>query len=219
MARLIFDLDGTLLDSAPALLKAGNALLKDLGRTPVDLETYKGFVGRGMRVQVESLLMHTGGIPKQGLEASLARFMVHYKADPIAGTQPFPGVVDALAVLAPAHRMGVATQKPEAPARDILAAFGLDHFFEAVTGGDTLGILKPDPQMILHTAAALGQGQILFVGDSSVDRQTARNAGVPFILHEKGYRKESVIELAPDASFDHFDLLPRAIEGVLERTA
>ncbi|MEM9429922.1 MAG: HAD-IA family hydrolase [Pseudomonadota bacterium] len=218
MARLIFDLDGTLLDSAPSLAAAGNRLLSDLGRPPVDVATYTRFVGRGMTAQVEQLLEATGGVPG-ALAPHLDRFLEHYNQDPVSRTVAFPGVVDALARLRLDNRIGVATQKPEAAARHVLAAFGLAPMIEAVTGGDTVGRLKPDPEMLHHTAAQLGPGPILFIGDSGVDRETARRAGVPFILHENGYRSGSVAELAPEASFAHFDHLPEVIAALLPATA
>ncbi|MEO0912990.1 MAG: HAD hydrolase-like protein, partial [Pseudomonadota bacterium] len=145
MARLIFDLDGTLVHSLPALARAGNALLAELGRPPVTERTYRGYVGRGMAAQVTDLLAGSGGLPEPGLAPHLERFLEIYNADPITGCTLFPGAADALAVLAASHRIGVSTQKPEAAAWHLLEAMGLAHAIEALTGGDTLDVLKPDP--------------------------------------------------------------------------
>lgn len=232
MARLIFDLDGTLAHTVPALCRAGNRLLEDLGRAPVSEAMYAGYVGRGMRVQVEELLRGSGGVPEDGrkdgrkdgpidgLEAALDRFLAHYRSDAIAGVAPFPDVPEVLAALARSHRLGVCTQKPEAPARHLLAALGLARHFRAITGGDTLDCLKPDPRMLAHTAEALGgEGPILMIGDSETDRETARRAEVPFLLFEGGYRKASVAALAPEASFADWAELPRHLSILLGEPA
>ncbi len=219
MARLIFDLDGTLLDTAPTLCRAGNALLAHHGRAPVDVETYKRFVGRGMRMQVQQLLEATGGIPATGLDTALRTFLGLYKDDPVALTTPFPGVADTLALLSLSHTLGVATQKPEAAALHVLETFDLLRFFGAVTGGDTLDRLKPDPAMLTHTAAALGSGAVVFIGDSETDSQTARNADVPFVLHTQGYRQKSIAELDPAGHFAQYDALPTVLRHIIGVTA
>ncbi len=219
MARLIFDLDGTLVHSLPALCRAGNVLLAELGRAPVDEATYMGFVGRGMEAQVRDLLIHSGGIPEAGFARCLQAFLTAYERDPISGCTPYPGVVDALAVLETSHKLGVSTQKHETAARYLLEEMGLLRFFGAITGGDTLNVLKPDPAMLFHSAEALGQGQILFIGDSEVDRATASNAEVPFLLHENGYRKTSIEAIAPDAHFNHYDHLPGLVSSFMKTFA
>ncbi|QHQ34292.1 HAD-IA family hydrolase [Algicella marina] len=215
MARLIFDLDGTLVHSLPALCHAGNNLLAEIGRSPVTEAEYAAFVGRGMRAQVQDLLSATGGIPSEGVELHLRRFLDLYAADPVSGCTAFPGVLDTLAQLSLGHAIGIATQKLEAPAWHLLNATGIGKFVTALTGGDTLDVLKPDPAMLLHTADRMGAGPILFIGDSEVDRATADNAGVPFLLYEGGYRKASVAALAPDASFSHYDILPGLVAELL----
>ncbi len=210
--RIVFDLDGTLVDSAPSLSAAGAALLAELGRPPVDVETYKTFVGRGVLKQVERLLLHTGGIPGGDPAPHFERFKQLY--DPLSKTRPYPGAVAAVAALAAqGWRIGVCTQKAEAPARAILAHFGFDAV-EALAGGDAIpGALKPDPRLLAR-ATPPGAGPVLYVGDSETDAETAAAGGLPFLLHLNGYRK-GPIEAA--ATFYDFADLPRLAAEVLAR--
>ena len=138
----------------------------------------------------------------------LARFMAHYEGEP-ANTVLYPGVVDALARLeAAGHPMGLCTNKPEAPTRIALRHFGLDRFIQAVASGDTLPQRKPDPAPLQHVARALGASRALYIGDSEVDAETARRAGLPFALYTEGYRKTPVAELYHTYVFHNFDQLP-----------
>jgi phosphoglycolate phosphatase len=214
MARVIFDLDGTLVDSAASLTAATNALLSELGRAPLSSATAQGFVGHGVAVLVRRMLDHTGGIPEPGLEACVARFRTIYAADPVTGTTTFPGVPEALAALAAeGHGLGVCTQKPHLPARRLLQDLGLMPPIAALTDGDSLGVMKPDPRMLAHTAAQLPVGPVIFVGDSGVDSATAEAAGVPFLLHTEGYPGEG--SLRNVGSFAHFSELPALVERLL----
>ena len=210
--RIVFDLDGTLVDSAPSLCAAGAALLAELGRPPVDVETYKTFVGRGVLVQVERLLAHTGGIPGGDATPHFERFKQLY--DPLSKTRAYPGAVAAVATLAArGWRIGLCTQKPEAPARKILAALGFDAV-EAVAGGDSIpGALKPDPRLF-RLATPPGEGPVLYVGDSETDAETAEAAGAVFLLHLNGYRNGPV---PAAAEFADFAALPNLAEKVLRR--
>ncbi|MFQ5624416.1 MAG: HAD hydrolase-like protein [Paracoccaceae bacterium] len=212
MARIVFDLDGTLVHSTPTLCAAGNRLLAELGRGPVAPGDYAGFVGHGMAHQVGSLLKHTGGIPAEGFDACLTRFREIYDADPVTGTEVYDGVPACLEALAASgHRLGVCTQKPSAPTRGILEATGLAPFLSGVTTGDSLDVLKPEPAMLEHTAAQMGDGPLIFVGDSETDALTAASAKVPFLLHVNGYRQAPVAEIPHDAAFDSFGELPELV--------
>lgn len=206
--RLICDLDGTLTDSAPSLCAAGNAVLAALGRAPVDVATYVGFIGKGQRVQVERLLRHTGGIPGDDVGPWLARFRAAY--DPLSLTMAYPGAVSALAILrAEGWRVAICTQKPEAQARRLL--LGLGFAVDGVVGGDTVGpeVLKPDPRVLAAAAEPLGTGPAVYVGDGETDAETAHGAGMPFLLHLGGYRHGPVAAMRPTAVFDDFADLPR----------
>ena len=126
MARIVFDLDGTLVDSVPSLAAAANALLAELGRDPLPPAQVMGFVGNGISKLVERVLAATGGVPDVGHEACLARYREIYFADPVTGTEAYAGVRDALAALAAdGHGLAVCTQKSNAPAEAILTALDL----------------------------------------------------------------------------------------------
>lgn len=216
MARLIFDLDGTLINSNPTLASAGSALLAELGRPPVTPEVSATFVGHGVAMLVERLLTHTGGIPAGDLAPHVARFRAIYAEDPITGTMLYPGVAATLAGLAAAgHGLGVCTQKPNPPALHLLRDLRLMPPVTAFTGGDSLPVLKPDPRMLHHTADQLAAGPIVMIGDSETDAETALNAGVPFLLHTEGYRLSPVSGIPHAAAFADYARLPELIAGLL----
>ncbi len=217
MARIVFDLDGTLVHSTPSLAAAGNALLVSVDRDPLDEATVATFVGHGVAVLVERLLGHTGGVPGGDLDPHLARFRAIYAADPLTGTEPFPGVPEALAALAAAgHGLAVCTQKPNEPALAILRGRGLMPPITGFTGGDSIpGVLKPDPRMVRHAADQLAPGPLVYVGDSEVDAATAAAAGAPFLLFTEGYRRTPVDALPHRAAFSAFAELPGLVAEVL----
>lgn len=211
---VIFDLDGTLVHSAPDLHAAAAAMLAELGRATVTLEQVTGFVGDGVPMLVRRCLHATGGLPDDGVRTALALFSDHYGRDPTRLTRPYPGVAATLQRLAGARlALGICTNKPEAAARHVLRGMGLSGWFGAVVGGDTLAAHKPDPATVRAVLAALGADRAgaLYVGDSETDAATARAAGLPFALFTGGYRKTPVQDLAPDWAFDSFDDLPGQI--------
>jgi phosphoglycolate phosphatase len=207
---ILFDLDGTLVDSAPDLHAAANRMLAELGRPALSLRQVTGFVGDGVPKLVERCLAATGGT--DGLHAdAVSRFRRHYDAAPAELARLYPGVPDALTALRRAGcRSGLCTNKPEAPTRTLLAVLGLDGFFDAVVGGDTLPERKPDPAPLRRAIEALGGdvASALFIGDSEVDAATAANAGVAFALFTRGYRKLPVGRIAAAHAFDDFAMLP-----------
>jgi phosphoglycolate phosphatase len=216
MARLVFDLDGTLVDSNPTLWATGSALLAELGRAPVAKETSAGFVGKGVAALVEGLLRHTGGIPGGAAAPHVARFRALYALDPVTGTAVYPGVAAALAALAAdGHGLAVCTQKPDAPALVLLRALGLMPPVAGFTGGDSLDVLKPDPRMLAHAAGQLAPGPVILIGDSEVDAATAAAAGVPFLLHTRGYRLDPATPIPHAGAFADFADLPGLVAGLL----
>lgn len=221
MARILFDLDGTLVHSTPTLAATGNAVLAGLGRTPLDVATVTGFVGKGVRVLVQRMLAATGGVPGDDVAPHLERFRVLYAADPLTGTEPMAGVPATLAALAAAgHGLAVCTQKPNEPALAILRGRALMPPVTGFTGGDSIaGVLKPDPRMVAHAADQLPPGPVVFVGDSETDAATAAAAGVPFLLYTEGYRHAPVAELPHMATFSDFAALPALVAGVLAEPA
>lgn len=215
ITAVIFDLDGTLVESAADLQAAANAMLAERGAPPIDLATITSFIGQGIDVLVAHCLRFHQVDPGE-LAASIARFKSIYDAQGFALTRPFPGVIDALRDLkGRGLRLGVCTNKDTVPARAILKTCGIDDLFEGVLGGDALPVRKPDPNALLATARACGAeaGAFLYVGDSEVDAETARRASAPFLLFTEGYRKSPIADLQPSASFSDFAALGNIVAG------
>lgn len=217
-ARIVFDLDGTLIHSAPDIHAACARMLEEEGIAPLDLATITSFVGNGLPHLVKLVI---GATPLDMADhAALSqRVLDHYNAVSGELTRPYDGVLAALdALAAQGHRLGVCTNKPEAPARDILRLMGLDRL-DCVIGGDSLPQRKPDPAPLHHAFQALGEGPALYVGDSEVDVETAHRAGVPFLLFTEGYRKTPIAELPHHASFDDFAGLSALVARALAAAA
>jgi phosphoglycolate phosphatase len=208
---ILFDLDGTLIDSAPDIQAAANRMLAGEGLAPLDLPTITLFIGNGLPKLVERV-MQARGLDGARHKVLTQVVLDHYNAGASTLTRVYPGVVQALRALADAgHRMAVCTNKPEAPARAVLADLGLAGFFPVVVGGDTLSVNKPDPAPALACVQALGGGAAVYVGDSEVDAATAQAAGLPFYLFTEGYRKTSIAEMPHHAAFNGFADLPGLI--------
>lgn len=214
MARIVFDLDGTLVDSAPDLHALANALMREEGRPPITLDEARGFIGHGAPVFVERLCT-ARAVPRADRPRLLTAFLARYERA-VHLTRPYAGVPQALnALVAAGHRLGLCTNKPLAATRALLCQLGLDGPFETVLGGDSLPLRKPDPAPLNAAFTALGTGPRLYVGDSEVDALTAHRAGVPFLLHTEGYRSQGVAELRPAAQFDAFADLPGLVAALL----
>ena len=203
MTAIVFDLDGTLIDSLPDIHAALNKVLAGEGAAPVTAEEAKGFIGHGIPNLVAQA-RHARGIDIARQHAMTDEMFRHYLAHPADLTRPYPGVVEALTALRDmGHPLGICTNKALKPTRDILQALNLGSFFAEVVGGDSLPQKKPDPSPLHACFAALG-APLLYVGDSEVDAETALRAGIPFALYTQGYRKAPVAELAHDLAFDDF---------------
>lgn len=218
MARIVFDLDGTLIDSAPDIHGIANALLAVEGKEAITLDEARDFIGNGAGVFVQKMRA-ARDIPDSEQARLLADFVARYD-DAVTLTVPYPGVVDALQTLRDAgHIMGICTNKPIRPCRAVLEHLKLDPFFETFWGGDSLPVHKPDPAPLHAAFAALGDGPMLYVGDSDVDAETAQRAEVPFLLYTEGYRKLPVDQMPHDVSFSHFDALPNLCAQLLAKAA
>ncbi len=220
---VVFDLDGTLIDSAPDLHAAANRMLAELDRPALTLAQVTSFVGNGVPKLVERCLGATGGVTGgvaggvAGFDAALGRFHALYAEAPADLTRPYPGVAEALAALRDAGcALGICTNKPEAPARRILELLGMDGLFGAVIGGDTAPVRKPDPAPLRLALQALGAETALFVGDSETDEATAQNAALPFGFFTGGYRKKPAEAFEATFAFADFADLPG---HVLQRAA
>lgn len=214
MKALIFDLDGTLIHSAPDIQAAVNHMLAAEGQAPLDLATVTSFIGNGVAVLVARVRAHLS-IPETEQERLRAVTLAYMEAHPATLTRPYPGVVAALDVLrAKGHPIGLCTNKPEAPARAILDQLDLTRFFDSIVGGDRLAVLKPDPAPLRLCMAELGAGTAIYIGDSEVDAATAKAADLPFILFTEGYRKTPAADLPHRALLSDFDALPGLIDGL-----
>lgn len=216
---IIFDLDGTLVDTAPDLCRALNHVLEKHRRPTVDEETVRAYVGRGALKLIERGISD-GGEPldRAVLKELEADFLIHYQANIARQSRPFPGAVDALTAFSDrGARLGVCTNKREALSRQLLQALDLLRFFPAVLGADTLDVRKPDPAHILETVKRLGGDpkKSVMVGDSETDVEAARNAGVPIVVVSFGYTSQSPDKLGGDRLIDHFSELATAVEALL----
>lgn len=206
--KLIFDFDGTLVDSLPGLLAVTNGVLAEEGLSPITLGQIRMMVGDGAAKLLERAFLAAGG-PAPG-EAILQRWLGRYMDDATAA--PYPGL-HALLARYPRSGLGLCTNKPRAPTLRILRLLGLESAFGAVIGGDELGLRKPDPRHLLAVIDALGGGPALYVGDSEVDAQTARAAGVPFVAMRHGYSRGPVEALGAVAVLEELGELPELVEA------
>jgi phosphoglycolate phosphatase len=208
--RVVFDLDGTLIDSLPDLASAANAVLTARGEPELPDSVVAGFVGMGEGVFVDRLIAATA-LDLGERPAILADFLRHYK-EMASRTRLFDGVTDALANLrARGAALGLCTNKPGGPLDAVLAHLGWEESFDVVVAGDTLPLRKPDPAPLHHAFAALG-GPGIYVGDSEVDAATAQAAGVPFVLFTRGIRMTPVEAIPHDVAFEDFAALPEICE-------
>lgn len=207
--NIIFDLDGTLIDSAPDIHAAGNAVLAAEGLPGVSFAQTRSFIGKGAGVFIERLERAAAA---QSDTARIARMRAAFAAEyeiAHALTTIYPGVEAALAQLqAAGWRMGLCTNKPLRPTHTVLAHFGWAEMFEVVIGGDSLPVRKPDPAPLRAVIEALGGGPVVYVGDSEVDAETAQAVGVPFALYTKGYRKTAIEAIPHSTAFDDWADLP-----------
>lgn len=209
---VIFDLDGTLIDSVPDIHATANRVMGELGFAPLARAEVQAFVGKGLPNLVARLLERHGQDPSGALHApTMTRFEAEYLTAH-SMTTLYPGVLTALSQLAArGAALGVCTNKPLAPARAVMDRLGLLAFFSVILGGDSLAVRKPHPDHLHATARALGRSRIIFVGDSEVDAETAHAAGVPFLLYTEGYRKSPLDQIAHNAAFDEWTDLPRLV--------
>ncbi|MGQ3670800.1 phosphoglycolate phosphatase [Xanthobacter sp. TB0136] len=218
-ATIVFDLDGTLVDTAPDLLNALDAVIAPLGIAPVDREVARNFIGGGARLLVRRALESEGQtVDAARLEELNSAFLAHYAAHIAEDSRPFPGMVDALERLsAGGARLAVCTNKLEHLARQLLDALDLTRHFAAITGGDTHGVSKPDPLPLNATIAAAGGtlSRSVMVGDSLTDIRVARAAGTPVVAVSFGYTEIPPAEMGADRLIHDFSELDAAVKALL----
>ena len=211
---LIFDLDGTLADTAPDLLGATNAVLAARGRPKLDLDHLRHMVGFGA-VALITQAMAAGGAPavEGDMPALVEIFLDHYRHHIADGTRLFPEVAETLAALKrDGARLGVLTNKPQELTDLLLPRLGLEDMFSAVYGAGRKPYTKPDPRIFRDVMAELsGPGPAVMIGDSITDLTTARAADAPCILMSYGFTPVPARELGADAVLDEFRQLPQAL--------
>lgn len=207
-----FDLDGTLADTAPDIAAALNLMLADLGRPALEPAHIRTLIGDGAKNLILRALAATGEPADALVEQGYPVYLGHYGANICGGTLRYPAVEQAMDELA-AHgvRLAICTNKPEALTLALLDALGWSDRFAAVICGDNFPYRKPDPRMLSETVARAGGGRTAYVGDSIIDAETARAAGVPFVAVSFGFRDRPVEALGADAVIDSFDQLVPAL--------
>lgn len=227
MRGAIFDLDGTLADTAADLLAAANDVLGPRGLPLLDLDRDRAYAGRGARSMIRRSLSLAVAPPDAGeaevvADALYPDLLRAYESRLHQQTRLFDGVTDCLDTLAAAGwRLGVCTNKPERLAVALLASLGVLDRFGAVLGADSLPVRKPHPAHLAETARRAGAlpGRSVMLGDTLTDLATARAAGVPCVLVSFGFAAEPLTELAPEAIVDHFDEVPPLLERLSARRA
>ncbi len=214
--NIIFDLDGTLIDSAPDIQYVANTVLQRRGLTPITIEQTRSFVGEGAKVFVQKMMdARAMQDADDRFDEVHAEFIAVYEGA-VERAVFYPGVQETLEELAnEGHALALCTNKPEAPTRAVLSHMGLDAAFPVVVAGGMLPTRKPDPEMLLEANALAGGGTALYVGDSEIDAQTAKRAEIPFALFTEGYRKTPVEEMHHDFLFSEFAELPAIVARTL----
>ncbi len=217
---VVFDLDGTLVDTAPDLINALNFVLEREGLAPVPLQSARGMIGAGARKLIERGLEVDGRETSPTALSRLTADFIDYYAEHIADvSRPFDGLEAALDDLeSRGYRFAVCTNKLEWLSKRLLDRLNLSARFAAICGADTFGVSKPDPAILRQTVARAGgeMSSVIMVGDAGPDVGVARRAGVPVIGVSFGYTEVPIAELKPDRVIDHMSELQAAIESLAD---
>ncbi len=216
---LVFDLDGTLIDTAPDLVAATNHVMQRLHLNPVTEKSIRGFVGHGALTMVKEAAAAQGRhLDQQELRDLFEVFIAHYAANIANYSRPYDGVLEAVNACKDSGAiLAVCTNKIEAHACSVLNAFGMGQYFSAITGRDSLSVFKPDPGHLTGTVALAGgrNDRAIMIGDSETDIRTAQAAKIPVIAVDFGYSIEPVASFAPDTIISHYSQLPAALETLM----
>ncbi len=216
---IVFDLDGTLADTAGDLIGALNFILAQEGLPPTPLAEARALLGAGARALIARGLDLNGvAVSTPKLDDMFHAFLAYYESRIAQESRLYPGVVAALDALeARGARFAVCTNKIEHPARLLLRKLDVAERFAFICGQDTFGVAKPDPKPLLETIARAGglTRNALMVGDSKTDIATAKAAGVPVVAVDFGYSERPVAEYSPDRVISHFDELPAVAAALL----
>ena len=214
---IVFDLDGTLIDSARDLAESIGELLESYGVAPLPIDEVVTMVGEGAPMLVRRALARSGVNPP--LDEALARFMQIYDRRLMDHTVPYDGIPETLSVVLRRGPLAVLTNKPLGPSVGILEALGLRGFFSRVIGGDSEYGRKPDPKGLLSLQTLAPGDQIVMVGDSPADWKVADAAKVPFVFARFGFGAPKFGSTPPNTEFviDHARELDRALERISGR--
>jgi phosphoglycolate phosphatase len=219
---VIFDLDGTLIDTAPDLIHTLNTILATENIPAIPFDTARPMIGAGVRPLLERALAEHGHHPGEAaMDALFARYITHYQDHIADHSRPYPGLEAALDRLgAHGFTLAVCTNKYESLSLRLLDALGLTSRFAAICGQDTFPMKKPDPDVLRLTIARAGgdAARAVMVGDSETDVNVARAAGIPVIGVDFGYTRIPMADLSPDRLIGHFDHLPSAVLDLLPAT-
>lgn len=217
---VVFDLDGTLVDSAPDLIDSLNTLFLREGWPPLPADEARSLIGSGMKPLIaRGLKAKNVDTDAATLEALYAEFVDDYASRIAKFTRPYPGVEKALDRLAAAgFRLAVCTNKLEWLAVKLLDALSLSDRFATICGQDTFGVPKPDPRALLRTIEASGgsSSRAVMVGDSATDVRTAQAASIPVVVVDFGYTEIPVPELGADHIISHYDALPDTVAKLVK---
>jgi len=211
---LVFDLDGTLVDSVPDLRAALNQMLRERGHRSLSSAQVKLMVGDGVLPLVARALAASGADPSEA-RAALPRFLEIYEANAAQLTRPYPGVPETLTALRRrGYRAAICTNKPQRATIAVLQGVGLLQLFDGIAGGDHFAVRKPDPGHLLGLISELGANPAAsaMIGDNENDAAAARIAAVPFVLMRYGYARVDPDSLAAEAFLDRFSELPAALD-------
>lgn len=211
---LVFDLDGTLVDSVMDLRAALNEVLRERGHRALSRAEVKHMIGEGVPALVARALAASGADPAEAPMA-LPRFLEIYEANPTQLSRPYPGVPETLATLRRrGYRTAICTNKPQQATLAVMQGLDLLPLFDGIAGGDRFPVRKPHPGHLLRLIAELGARPeaSAMIGDNENDAAAARSAAVPLVLVRYGYARVEPESLAADALLDHFSELPGALE-------
>lgn len=212
---VVFDLDGTLADTAIDLAAALNHALEHMGRHRIPVETVRNMVGHGARALLRKGLAATGDVDDALVERGFPQLLEYYEAHIADHSRPYDGVEAALDALATQGvKLAICTNKLEGLTHRLVAALGWQDRFDAIVGGDTLPQRKPDPAPVREAIARAGGGRAAFVGDSINDTEAARAAGIPSVALSFGFSDRPAEQLGATALIDHYDQLLPALERI-----
>lgn len=210
-----FDLDGTLADTAPDIAAALNLMLGEFGRPALAPALIRTLIGGGAKALIRRALETSGDASDELVEQAYPVYLDRYGANICGGTACYPAVeqaMDALAALV--VRLAICTNKPERLTHALLDALGWSGRFAAIVAGDSFPYRKPDPRLLHETIARAGGGRAAYVGDSMIDAETAKAAGIPFVAVSFGFSDRPASEFGAHAVIDDYEELIPALRSL-----